>query len=53
MQHGDYFGIAVAGYPEAHPESIVDDPEQMANNYQENLVYLKQKVRGKEHGSTL
>lgn len=28
-EHGDYFGIGVAGYPEAHPDKIVDDPEQM------------------------
>jgi hypothetical protein len=28
-EHGDFFGIGVAGYPEAHPDSIVDDPEQM------------------------
>lgn len=28
LQHGDYFGICVSGYPEAHPDSIVDDAEQ-------------------------
>ena len=28
-EHGDYFGIGVAGYPEAHPDRIVDDPEEM------------------------
>ena len=44
QQHGDYFGITVAGYPEAHPDSIVDDAEQMAANYAANLAYLKQKV---------
>ncbi len=44
--HGDYFGICVAGYPEAHPDTIVDDPVQMEKNYWENIQYLKQKVRG-------
>jgi len=43
-QYGDYFGIAVAGYPEAHPETIVEDPEQMKKNYWENLDYLKAKI---------
>lgn len=43
-QHGDYFGIGVAGYPEAHPDYIVDDPEQMKKNYWESLAFLKQKV---------
>jgi methylenetetrahydrofolate reductase (NADPH) len=28
---GDYFCIAVAGYPEAHPDTIVDDPEQVGS----------------------
>jgi methylenetetrahydrofolate reductase (NADPH) len=28
-EHGDWFGIGVAGYPEAHPDKIVDDPVQM------------------------
>lgn len=43
-KHGDYFGIAVAGYPEAHPDTIVDDPEQMEKNYWANIDYLKQKI---------
>ncbi|KAG2433005.1 hypothetical protein HXX76_008732 [Chlamydomonas incerta] len=43
-QHGDYFGICVAGYPEAHPDGIVDDPEQMKKNYLADIAYLKQKV---------
>lgn len=43
-QYGDYFGIGVAGYPEAHPDYIVDDEEQMKKNYWESLDYLKQKV---------
>merc|ERR1712070_1206314 len=32
-KHGDFFGIGVAGYPEAHPDAICDDPE-----------YLKKKI---------
>nr|CBX19675.1 methylenetetrahydrofolate reductase [Polytomella sp. Pringsheim 198.80] len=43
-EFGSYFGIGVAGYPEAHPDSIVDDPEQMKKNYFENIEYLKKKV---------
>jgi len=43
-RHGDAFGIAVAGYPEAHPDVIVDDAEAMAAAYQRDLAYLKQKV---------
>jgi len=43
-QHGDYFGICVAGYPEAHPEKIVSDAEQMRANYLSDIDYLKQKV---------
>lgn len=43
-QHGDYFGIGVAGYPEAHPDYIVDDPEVMKKNYWDSLAYLKQKI---------
>jgi methylenetetrahydrofolate reductase (NADPH) len=42
--HGDYFGICVSGYPEAHPDSITDDPVQMEKSYWENIEYLKQKV---------
>jgi methylenetetrahydrofolate reductase (NADPH) len=44
-KHGDYFGIGVAGYPEAHPDFIVDDAEQMKKNYWDSLAYLKEKVR--------
>ncbi len=43
--YGDYFGITVAGYPEAHPEVITDDAEEMERAYQSDLQYLKQKVR--------
>lgn len=42
--HGDYFGICVAGYSEAHPDTIVEDPVQMDKNYWENMAYLKEKV---------
>ena len=44
LSKGDFFGICVAGYPEAHPDTIVDDPVQMEKNYWENIAYLKQKV---------
>lgn len=43
---GDYFGITVAGYPEAHPDGIVEDTEQMDKNYWADIAYLKKKVRG-------
>lgn len=43
--YGDYFGITVAGYPEAHPEVITDDAEEMERAYQSDLQYLKQKAR--------
>lgn len=43
-EYGDYFGITVAGYPEAHPDVIVEDKEQMQKNYRSDLEYLKQKV---------
>lgn len=42
--YGDYFGITVAGYPEAHPEVISDDPKAMEEAYQSDLQYLKKKV---------
>eukprot|EP00889_Picochlorum_renovo_P004290 jgi/Picre1/31320/NNA_006673.t1 len=43
-KHGDYFGICVSGYPEAHPDQIVDDPEEMKKKYWEDIDYLKKKV---------
>jgi methylenetetrahydrofolate reductase (NADPH) len=43
-RHGDAFGIAVAGYPEAHPDAIVDDPAAMEAAYARDLAYLKEKV---------
>ena len=42
--YGDYFGITVAGYPEAHPEVITDDAKEMEKAYQSDLQYLKEKV---------
>lgn len=43
-KHGDFFGIAVAGYPEAHPDVIVlDDDEKMKENYAKDVAYLKEK----------
>jgi Methylenetetrahydrofolate reductase len=30
---GDYFGIGVSGYPEAHPDVITEDKDQMEKNY--------------------
>eukprot|EP00891_Asterochloris_glomerata_P001320 jgi/Astpho2/1320/e_gw1.00024.9.1_t len=41
---GDYFGITVAGYPEAHPDVVSDDPAEMEQAYQRDLAYLKEKV---------
>jgi len=43
QEHGDWFGIGVAGYPEAHPDVIVDDPDQMKLNYDKDIAYLKEK----------
>ncbi|GBG83501.1 hypothetical protein CBR_g37215 [Chara braunii] len=44
-KHGDYFGITVAGYPEAHPEKIADPSAgATAEAYHEDLLYLKSKV---------
>eukprot|EP01025_Chloroclados_australasicus_P043233 TRINITY_DN4609_c0_g1_i1.p1 TRINITY_DN4609_c0_g1~~TRINITY_DN4609_c0_g1_i1.p1 ORF type:complete len:599 (-),score=81.18 TRINITY_DN4609_c0_g1_i1:270-2066(-) len=43
--YGDYFGICVSGYPEAHPDGIFpDDPELTKQNYWKDLEYLKKKV---------
>jgi methylenetetrahydrofolate reductase (NADPH) len=28
-QHGDYFSVCVSGYPEAHPDQIVEDSDEM------------------------
>ncbi|PWA69450.1 methylenetetrahydrofolate reductase 1 [Artemisia annua] len=42
--YGDYFGIAVAGYPEAHPEVIESNGLATPEAYQKDLEYLKRKV---------
>ena len=34
----------MAGYPEAHPDAIVSDPEEMDKTYWKDLHYLKEKV---------
>jgi methylenetetrahydrofolate reductase (NADPH) len=41
---GHYFGIGVSGYPEAHPDAIVEDKEQMQKNYWSDIRYLKEKI---------
>ncbi|KAJ4973932.1 hypothetical protein NE237_007106 [Protea cynaroides] len=44
-KHGDYFGVTVAGYPEAHPDvPRNDDGLPSSEGYQNDLVYLKRKV---------
>ncbi|EEF33179.1 methylenetetrahydrofolate reductase 2 [Ricinus communis] len=43
-KYGDYFGITVAGYPEAHPDMIESDGLATPENYQRDLEYLKRKV---------
>ncbi|CAL8464700.1 g4235 [Coccomyxa elongata] len=43
-KYGEYFGITVAGYPEAHPDAIVSDPEEMDKAYWKDLHYLKEKM---------
>lgn len=42
--HGAFFGITVAGYPEAHPDAIREDPAEQAAAYASDLAYLKRKV---------
>lgn len=36
QEHGDYFGIAVAGFPEGHPQNM--------DNMDEEMQFLKEKV---------
>ncbi|GKV06201.1 hypothetical protein SLEP1_g18115 [Rubroshorea leprosula] len=43
-EYGDYFGITVAGYPEAHPEVIGSNGVASPEAYQKDLEYLKRKV---------
>ncbi|KAH6834899.1 methylenetetrahydrofolate reductase 2 [Perilla frutescens var. hirtella] len=42
-QYGDYFGITVAGYPEAHPD-VIENGVASVEAYQSDLAYLKRKV---------
>ncbi|KAJ1689569.1 hypothetical protein LUZ63_013724 [Rhynchospora breviuscula] len=45
LRHGDFFGLAVAGYPEAHPSKILEGSDVATKEgYEEDLVYLKKKV---------
>lgn len=34
----------MSGYPEAHPDAIVEDKEQMEKNYWSDIQYLKEKL---------
>eukprot|EP00899_Mesostigma_viride_P015008 jgi/Mesvir1/23508/Mv22350-RA.1 len=43
-EHGDYFGIGVAGYPEGHPDKIGADGMVSDEDYAADIDYLKQKV---------
>ncbi|RDY10000.1 Methylenetetrahydrofolate reductase 2 [Mucuna pruriens] len=43
-KYGEYFGITVAGYPEAHPDVIESNGLSTPESYQSDLVYLKSKV---------
>ncbi|KAG8481190.1 hypothetical protein CXB51_026018 [Gossypium anomalum] len=43
-KYGDYFGITVAGYPEAHPDAIGNYGVATPEAYQNDLAYLKRKV---------
>ncbi|GLT68105.1 hypothetical protein SLA2020_403640 [Shorea laevis] len=43
-QYGDYFGITVAGYPEAHPDAIGSNGVASLEAYHNDLAYLKKKV---------
>jgi len=42
-KYGDYFGITVAGYPEAHPE-VISEGGATEEAYAKDLAYLKEKV---------
>ncbi|XP_073008321.1 probable methylenetetrahydrofolate reductase (NADH) [Typha latifolia] len=43
-KYGDYFGITVAGYPEAHPDMIQGERGATLEAYSNDLAYLKRKV---------
>jgi len=36
-EYGDHFGVTVAGYPEAHPDVIKEDPEEQKAAYAADL----------------
>ncbi|PWZ52750.1 Methylenetetrahydrofolate reductase 1 [Zea mays] len=42
-KYGDYFGITVAGYPEAHPDAIQGEGGATLEAYSNDLAYLKRK----------
>ncbi|XP_075511916.1 putative methylenetetrahydrofolate reductase (NADH) [Primulina tabacum] len=42
-KYEDYFGITVAGYPEGHPDVIVDGMAPL-EAYRNELTYLKEKI---------
>lgn len=43
-KYGDYFGITVAGYPEAHPDMIQGEVGAPLEAYSNDLAYVKRKV---------
>nr|KJB37865.1 hypothetical protein B456_006G223600 [Gossypium raimondii] len=43
-KYGDFFGITVAGYPEAHPDAIGSNGVATPEAYQSDLAYLKKKI---------
>ncbi|KNA25662.1 hypothetical protein SOVF_004500 isoform A [Spinacia oleracea] len=43
-KYGDYFGIAVSGYPEAHPSVFGPDGVASPEAYASDLAYLKRKI---------
>ncbi|KAL8151314.1 hypothetical protein V2J09_021122 [Rumex salicifolius] len=43
-KYKDYFGITVAGYPEAHPDAIGSNGLATPEAYANDLAYLKKKV---------
>ncbi|KAG5490806.1 hypothetical protein JKF63_00928 [Porcisia hertigi] len=42
--YGDFFCVSVAGYPEGHPSAIAKDGSISEEDYQKELIYLKEKV---------
>jgi hypothetical protein len=42
---GNSFSVAVAGYPEGHPDVIGESGRISEEAYQKDLAYLKQKVK--------